>query len=559
VVSSVLSGITEAGLLAAVAQVAAALVTGSSHLSVEIGPFGLDMSITALLTAACVLAAARLFLQIPISVIPGRIAADVQAGYRRRLFRAFTSAAWSTQADDREGHLQEMVTSQTVQATAGSLQAMGFISSLGSFCVLIASAMLLNPLATGGVVLVALALFAALRPFSQLGRRQAKELSASQMKFAGGIGEAVRMAEETRVLGVGGAQVENIGGLVDRSRRLFFLTALWERLVPSIYQSLVYLIVIVGLWVLYATGAGHAASVGAVVLLLVRAGSYAQQIQSTHQSVVQSLPFIERLEVAEKNYTHAAEPAGMRRLPAVGEVAFEDVHFAYRTGAPVLKGVTFETESGETIGIIGPSGAGKSTIVQLLLKLRAPDQGRYLVNGVQASELRSDDWHHQIAYVPQEPRLLHASVADNIRYFREEIDDREIERAAQLARIHDDIVGWQKGYDTIVGPRADAVSGGQRQRLCMARALASRPTFLVLDEPTSALDPRSESLLQDSLKSLTGSMLLFIVAHRMSTLDICDRVMVVTDGVLDAFAHPDALIKDNEYFRVAQSLSVGQH
>jgi ABC-type multidrug transport system fused ATPase/permease subunit len=377
------------------------------------------------------------------------------------------------------------------------------------------------------------------------------------MSFAGGIGEAVRLAEETQVFGVGSAQSARIEELVTRSQSLFFTTQLWGRLVPSIYQSLVYLIVVGGLAVIYISGASHAASIGAVVLLLVRAGSYAQQIQSSYQSVRQSLPFVERLDAAEQSFVAKRRVDGERSLQSVKSVAFEDVSFAYRPDVPVLSDLTFHTGDGETIGIIGPSGAGKSTIVQVLLKLRVPDTGRYLINGEPASAFRSLDWHQQIAYVPQEPRLMHASVAANIRYFRD-LDDESMERAANLARIHDDIVTWAEGYETIVGPRADAVSGGQRQRICMARALASRPTFLVLDEPTSALDPRSEALLQDSLKGLAGSMTLFIVAHRMSTLDICDRVMVITEGRLDALADPANLLEDNEYFRSAHSLSVGQ-
>jgi ABC-type multidrug transport system fused ATPase/permease subunit len=557
VVCSVASGVTEAGLLAAVAQIAAALVTGDSHTNVELGAVSLSISIDGLLLVAFGLAVARLLLQIPVSIIPGRVASDVQAGLRRRLFNAFTDASWTEQASDREGHLQELATSHTVLATQGSLQFMTMISALGAFLILIVSSMLLNPLATGIVVVVSLLLFGALRPLSSLGHRHAKELSAAQMQFASGIGEAIRMSEETQVFGVGSSQKGRIEGLAAQSRHLYFLTQLWGRLVPSLYQSLVYLIVVGGLAVIYEAGAGHAASIGAVVLLLVRAGTYAQQVQSAYQAARQSLPFIERLEVAERLYSENRRPTGNRSLSAVDRIAFEDVSFSYREGVPVLSGLTFHTNGGETIGVVGPSGAGKSTMVQLLLRLRTPDRGHYLINGDEALDIKPDDWHRQVGYVPQEPRLTHASVAENIRYFREDIGDADIERAAKLARIHDDIIGWSQGYDTIVGPRADAVSGGQRQRLCMARALASNPTFMVLDEPTSALDPRSEALLQQSLMGLAGDMSLFIIAHRMSTLNICDRVMVVVGGRLDALASADDLLKENSYFRSAHSISVG--
>ena len=132
-----------------------------------------------------------------------------------------------------------------------------------------------------------------------------------------------------------------------------------------------------------------------------------------------------------------------------------------------------------------------------------------------------------------------------------------VQRAGRLARIHDDVMGWSDGYETIVGPRADAVSGGQQQRICLARALAARPELLVLDEPTSALDPTSEMLIQESLTGLKQELTLFIVAHRMSTLDICDRVMIILDGKLAAFDTIGHLQRHNHYYRSASKLAAG--
>jgi ATP-binding cassette subfamily B protein len=146
-------------------------------------------------------------------------------------------------------------------------------------------------------------------------------------------------------------------------------------------------------------------------------------------------------------------------------------------------------------------------------------------------------------------------VADNIRFFRD-IDDEQIERAARLARIHDDIMSWPGQYKAMVGPRADAVSGGQQQRICLARALAAQPEVLILDEPTSALDPQSEAFIGASLLAMRSSLTLIIVAHRMSTLEMCDRVMVILDGRLAAFDTKDALQASNDYYRQASQLSM---
>lgn len=555
-ISSVLSGFAEAGILVVVEQVAITLVDGAKRVYVNIGPLHIYATVGALLAAAFALAVIRLILQVPISVIPSRIAANVQARMRKDLFDSFTSASWGVQSEDREGHLQEMLTSQVVMATQGALQATTLVTALLTFLVLVISALALNVGAAVVVLAAAVLLFGLLRPLNTLGGRCARALSQAQMDYAGGVGEAIRVAEETQVFGVATAQRSRVDHLLTTARDLFFRTQLLSRLTPSIYQSLIYLIIVVGLAGLYASGTGHVASLGAVVLLLVRAGSYGQQIQGSYQFVRQALPFVERLQEAQRRYAASTSVAGERPLSGVHTLAFENVSFAYRPGRPVLSGVSFKATGGEAVGIIGPSGAGKSTLVQILLQLRTPDHGRYLVNGVPVEQFACDHWHGRVAYVPQEPRLVHASVADNIRFFRS-LDDDAVERAGRLARIHEDIMGWPDGYDTIVGPRADAVSGGQQQRICVARALAAQPEILVLDEPTSALDPRSEALIQDTLIALKGKMTLFIIAHRMSTLEMCGRVMVIVDGRLEAFDTTALLQKENSYYRSASTLAAG--
>jgi ABC-type multidrug transport system fused ATPase/permease subunit len=397
-------------------------------------------------------------------------------------------------------------------------------------------------------------LFLGLRPLSNRSRQAGHDLSRASSSYARGINEAVRLAQEAHVFGVGEAQRERLGGLIDALWKPVFQMQLLAGLVPGIYQSLIYLFVIAGLAGLYATGSGHVASLGAVVLLLVRAGSYGQQAQAGYQAVCQALPYLERVQENQRRYGTGIPLAGSEPLESVRTLAFEAVSFAYEPGRPVLSRVGFEVPALETVGIVGPTGAGKSTVVQILLGLRPPTGGRFLVNGMSAERFRREDWHRAVAYLPQEPRLLHASVADNIRFFRP-LEDGAVERAARLAGIDEDVVGWPAGYETVVGPRADAISGGQQQRICLARALAARPEVLVLDEPTSALDPHTERVIQESLGALEHELTMFIVAHRMSTLDICDRVMVIVGGRLEAFDTASALHVNSSYFRTASGLT----
>jgi ATP-binding cassette subfamily B protein len=554
--ASILSGFCESAALAIVVETAATIATGARRTKVHIGPLHVYPQIDTMFEIALALVVIRLLLQIPLSILPPRIASDMQAELRSRLFHAFSRSSWDVQSRDLEGQLQETMTGQVGQATSALLNAMGLLTSSVLLIVLLVSAFALNVLAAAFVLVLTASLIVMLRPLRKAGVRRARALSLAQVKYARGIAEAIRMAEETHVFGAGAAQRKRIGGFVAAARRHTFATQVLLRLAANLYGAVISLLFVGTLAFLYEIGRSHAASLGAVVVILVRASASGQNVQAAYQGLIQAMPFVERTQEAERRYLESGRGEGSQPLSGVRTLVFEGVGYAYRAGRPVLSDVSFGVDGGEVVGVIGPSGAGKSTLVQLLLRLREPDQGRYLVNGIPAGEVLQKDWHSHVAYVPQEPRLLHASVAENIRFFRE-IDDAAVERAARLARIHEDVVSWPDGYDTLVGPRADAVSGGQQQRICLARALVANPEVLVLDEPTSALDPTSEALIQESLTGLKQQLTLFIVAHRMSTLDICDRVMIIIDGKLVAFDTIEHLRQHNTYYRTASKIAIG--
>ena len=227
------------------------------------------------------------------------------------------------------------------------------------------------------------------------------------------------------------------------------------------------------------------AELAAVVLLLVRSLSYSQQVQSVTQQAAEIAPHIEELKEQLEHYeTMRAEPSG-QALAAVDGLELVDVSFRYEPDVPVLHNISFAVESGESIGIVGPSGAGKSTLVQLLLRLRQPDAGSYLVGGLDSATVDLASWYRHFVFVPQDNRLLYGTVADNIAFYREGVDRADIEEAARRAQLRDDVQQWPDGYDTLIGRGAQDLSGGQTQRLGLARALLGRPSVLILDEPTS--------------------------------------------------------------------------
>jgi len=555
--SSIGAGLTEAGVLTLVAEIAASMVQRRTQLSSNLGPVGLHIGIGAALLIALVLAGSRLLFGMIIAWLPAQISADVQAKLRTDLFDAFIFASWSVQSDEGEGHLQELMTNQIMQATSAVLNLTSLISAAAMFLSLVAAAFVLNVVVALVILVCSAALFALLRPLSRLGRLAARDLSQANMDHAGGVSDAVRLSEEVQVFGTAAPQRRRIQALIEASRHAFFRVQVTGRLVQNGYQSLIILLIVGGLSGLYLADATDFAALGAVVLLLVRASSYGQQFQGSYHAYNQMLPYLERLEIATARYRASTTSDGGQPLPEIRALGFEGVNFGYRRDHPVLFDVTFSVRAGESIGIVGPTGAGKSTLVQILLRLRDPDSGVYLVNGAAASTFDRSDWQRRVAYVSQDPRVFHGTVADNIRFFRD-LDQLTLERAARHAHIHDEVVAMPNGYETVIGQRADAVSGGQRQRICLARALAAAPEMLILDEPTSSLDLESEAAVQLSLSKLRGRVTLFIVAHRLTTLTNCDRVLVIGAGRVQAFAPAMELERTNAFYRRAVSLMAGE-
>jgi ATP-binding cassette, subfamily B, bacterial len=554
---TILSAAAEALLIALIAESAAQIVAPHTHERISL--VHVHASTKTLLILAFVITAARVpLLQLPATILPSRLGNEVWGRIRMDLFDAFSRASWAVQSREPEGKVQETMTNQAGLATGSVGSLLGLMNSTLSFVVLMLSAFALNTFAALVVLALAFTMFALLRPLRGVSKRRSRAWSLTQVEYATGVAESIRVAEESHVFGAGAAQRAHNGRRVMKVKKLLFQTMLLAQVGANLSEAVIYMLLLGGLFLIHTQGVTHVGSLGAVILIVMRASGSGQGIQGCYQGLIQSMPFVERVQETERSYRESAAVEGSVGLSSVESIEFDGVGYAYRAGVPVLRDVSFGVRGGEVIGVIGPSGAGKSTLVQLLLRLRSPVEGSYRVNGIAAQDIVAEDWHREVAYVPQEPRLLHASVAENIRFFRDGISDEAVEQAGRLARIHQDIIGWRDGYDTVVGPRADAVSGGQQQRICLARALVAQPRLLVLDEPTSALDPTSEALIQGSLAGLKEQELtLFIIAHRMSTLSICDRVMIIIDGRVAGFDTIELLREHNTYYRSASQLATG--
>jgi ATP-binding cassette, subfamily B, heavy metal transporter len=223
-------------------------------------------------------------------------------------------------------------------------------------------------------------------------------------------------------------------------------------------------------------------------------------------------------------------PGAVPLIVTSGNVRFDDVHFAYEPDRPILKGLSFEVPAGKTVAIVGPSGAGKSTISRLLFRLYDVSSGRILIDGQDIRNVTQNSLRAAIGMVPQDTVLFNDTIRYNIRYGRWDATDAEVEEAAGLAQIDGFIRMSPKGYETQVGERGLKLSGGEKQRVAIARTILKGPPVLVLDEATSALDSHTEREIQDALERVSRNRTSLVIAHRLSTIVTADEIIVLDQG-----------------------------
>ncbi|MBK8467190.1 MAG: ABC transporter ATP-binding protein [Chloracidobacterium sp.] len=273
------------------------------------------------------------------------------------------------------------------------------------------------------------------------------------------------------------------------------------------------------------------------------------ELTSIGTQITEALAGLDRIREVMSMTTEDDADSGKEALPDIkGTIDFEDVHFEYDEGVPVLKGVAFHAKAGATTALVGSSGSGKSTILSLVLNFIQPTTGVIKIDGKDLQKVKLRDYRRHLGVVLQDNFLFDGTILENIRFSNPEANFDTIKDVCKIANADEFIEKFPNGYDTIVGERGVKLSGGQRQRIAIARALLANPRILILDEATSSLDSESEALIQEGLLRLRQGRTTFVIAHRLSTIRSADQILVVEAGeILERGSHDELIALDGRY------------
>ncbi|MGY3581693.1 ATP-binding cassette subfamily B protein [Bradyrhizobium sp. USDA 4341] len=513
--------------------------------------FSVMIAVVAVLALA---SASRYYL---VMTIGERIVADL----RRDVFAHLISLSPSFFDSARSGELISRLTADTTQikSAAGasvSIALRNLLLFLGAATMMVVTSPRLSGFVLLAIPLIVLPLVAFGRWVRRMSRN-AQDTLADASAYASELVGAIRTVQAYN-----GEKLANarFGKKVEGAYEAAHVSTQARAVLTAIIIFIVFTSVVAILWVGthdVLTGAITPGRLGQFVLYTAFAAAGLGQLSEVCGEVSAASGAAERLFEILRVRPEITAPAAPRALPspARGDVGFENVSFAYpaRPDVPAIEQVSFSVRVGEKVAIVGPSGAGKSTLFHLLLRFYDPVSGTISVDDVPIKSTDPQGFRSRIALVPQDPVVFAASARENIRFGRPEASDAEVERASELAHATEFIRRMPDGFDTQLGERGVTLSGGQRQRIAIARAILRDAPLLLLDEATSALDAESETLVQTALEELMRHRTTLVIAHRLTTVLPCDRILVMDQGrIVEQGTHTSLVAANGLYARLAR-------
>ena len=467
----------------------------------------------------------------------GMLLTGMQLGFvdafRERLYAAVAGAKWEFLLGRRQSDLQHVLTTDVNRIGQGAFLLLQLTATGVLMLVQVGLAVLVSPLVTAAALLTGVMLLFLTSPMVRRSRRLGEHLTGANRTLFASVTDSLAGLKLVKSYAVEDRHVRHFADSVStmREHQMAFRrtnAAVQAALGVGTAAALAALV-----WFAVSIAVLTPAELAIMVLLFARVMPAFSGLQGKGQNLAYALPAYAHARDVLRALREAAEEQANDEAPRMtldDRVTVRGVSFAYTAGTPVLANVDLDVPAGKITVVTGLSGAGKSTLADILLGLIEPDRGRVLIDGEPLAGPNLRRWRRSVAYVPQDPYLFHDTIRANLRWARPEATEAEMWQALRRAAAADFVAALPHGLDTIVGDRGTRVSGGERQRLALARALLTEPALLLLDEATGQLDAATERRILGGLGALRGRMTVVAVAHRSTLLDVADRVVRLESG-----------------------------
>lgn len=510
--------------------------------------FNISFTVPTLLIFIILLFILRALVKIYLDYIKIKITADYENQTRKNVFSKVLGSDWPNLIKQKLGHI-ETILMIDVASSAILLREISTVIMLGtSLLVYIIVAINISFNITLITLVLGLVLFLILKPLNYRTKVLSYGATSTNKDIAHHVNENILGVKTVKSMMVAGKAEKKGSKFFDKLRDIKVETFVIKSVTSSLIQPFGVIFVVLIFAFTYKTPDFNFAALVAIIYLIQRIFVYIQQLQKSLNTMYEKVPYLKSALDFERNSEKYEEKnTGTKDFIFNDKLELKNINFAYDQN-PVLSDISFVAAKGEMIGIIGPSGVGKTTLVDLLLRLLTPQQGQIFLDDIDIKDIDIVKWRENIGYVSQDMFLINDTIAENIRFYNDDLSDGDVEKFAKLANIYDFIQTLPNKFDTVIGERGVMISAGQRQRLVIARVLARNPKILILDEATSALDNESEQQIQKVIDALKGKVTVIAIAHRLSTIEDSDKLIVLEKGRISEIGSPRELLKDKESY-----------
>ena len=470
---------------------------------------------------------------------------------REKLYRAIANTNWLFFARNKVSDFIHALTIEMERIGAATYYILNLLATGIVAIVYVLLAIKLSAMMTGLVFLCGMGLLLLLKKKTKIAHETGEGLSEAMSSLYNAISEHLNGMKTAKSYGVEERHIEIFRGLAEQVRYMY--THAVQNQAEINYWFNIGSVIILSVILFISVQVLSIPTAGLLLLLFLfaRVMPKFSNIQQSFQSLINMLPSFSRVIELQRRCEEAVEIDTQRyeKIDIGNGIRFNKVSFSYDENSLVIKDLDLTIKAGQTTAIVGPSGAGKTTIADLLMGLISPNEGSILIDGEKFGPERMRAWREQIGYVPQDTFLFNDTVKSNLLWASPDAKEDKINQTLRLAAAEEFVNSLPKGLDSILGDRGVLVSGGERQRIALARALLRKPSLLILDEATSSLDSENEKRIQNAIEKLHGQMTILVISHRLSTIRGADIIHVVEEGRLVESGTWDELIsKENGRF-----------